>query len=106
MRTIQFSSKSLVALFHRQRIATMQDLKKALGTKVDRTVFRKLREVSYFTSYSHRGKFYALDALAEFDDRVISVNYFCRLTTTIFAGCHSQFDGPLLRPRSDPGCWW
>jgi hypothetical protein len=69
MRTVQFSSKSLVALFQRQRIATMQDLKKALGTKVDRTVFRKLREVPYFTSYSHRGKYYAIHDFARFDER-------------------------------------
>ena len=45
----------------------MEELKAALGTQVDMTVFRKLKEVEYCTSYSHRGKFYALKAVAEFD---------------------------------------
>jgi hypothetical protein len=44
-------------------------MKAALGTSVDMTVFRKLRELSYLSSYSHRGKFYALEALIEFDER-------------------------------------
>jgi hypothetical protein len=47
----------------------MQEMKTALGTAVERTVFRKLQEFPYRSSYSHRGKFYTLDALAEFDDR-------------------------------------
>jgi hypothetical protein len=29
-----------------------------LGTEADITVFRKLKELSYHTSYSHRGRFY------------------------------------------------
>jgi hypothetical protein len=31
------------------------------------TVFRKLRQLSYHTSYSHQGKYYTLDELADFD---------------------------------------
>jgi hypothetical protein len=51
-----------------QRIATMPELKAALGTDVDMTVFRKLRELSYHSSYSHRGKYYTLDEIARFDE--------------------------------------
>jgi hypothetical protein len=47
----------------------MEEMKAALGTTVDRTVFRKLQALAYHASYSHRGKFYTLDAVAEFDDR-------------------------------------
>ena len=47
----------------------MPEMKAALGTAVDRTVLRKLQELPYHCSYSHRGMFYTLDALAEFDDR-------------------------------------
>lgn len=54
-------------LLLRQKIATMPELKEALGTDVDVTVFRKLRELAYRTSYSHRGKYYALDEVARFD---------------------------------------
>jgi hypothetical protein len=31
------------------------------------TVFRKLKELGYRTSYSHRGRFYTLDRIARFD---------------------------------------
>ena len=49
-------------------IATMEELKVALATQVDMTVFRRLRELNYRSSYSHRGKYYTLDETAEFDD--------------------------------------
>jgi hypothetical protein len=51
-----------------RKIATMAELKAALGTNVDVTVFRKLHELSYHSSYSHRGKFYTLDEIARFDE--------------------------------------
>jgi hypothetical protein len=54
-------------LLREKKIATMPELKEALGTEVDMSVFRKLREVGYRTSYSHRGKFYTLDEIASFD---------------------------------------
>jgi hypothetical protein len=47
----------------------MDEMKATLGTTVDRTVFRKLGEFSYLSSYSHRGKFYTLEVLAQFDER-------------------------------------
>ncbi len=36
------------------KIATLPDLKRAPGTDVDLTVFRKLKQLDYLTSYSHR----------------------------------------------------
>jgi hypothetical protein len=69
MRPVRFHAKSLAALLRRQRIATIEHLKAALGTSVDMTVFRKLREISYHTSYSHRGRYYVLDEVARFDER-------------------------------------
>ena len=69
MRTETFHSASLIALLRRRQIATMQQMKVALGTTVDMTVFRKLREFPYFSSYSHRGRFYTLEGLAKFDER-------------------------------------
>ena len=53
----------------RNRIATLPQLKQLLGTEADITVFRKLKELSYRTSYSHRGSFYTLDEIATFDER-------------------------------------
>ena len=54
-------------LLLRKKIATMPELKAALGTEVVLTVFRKLRELAYRSSYSHRGKYYTLDEIATFD---------------------------------------
>lgn len=47
----------------------MDELKIALGTGADMTVFRKLREIDTVTSYSHRGRYYALRRTAAFDER-------------------------------------
>lgn len=69
MRTQIFRSNTLVEVLQKLKIATMADLKRALGTSVDMTVFRKLREVEYCSSYSHRGKYYALRSVARFDKR-------------------------------------
>lgn len=69
MRPVQYQADSLVTLLRRARIATMDQLKAALGTTVDMTVFRKLRTIAYRTSYSHRGRYYSLDETARFDQR-------------------------------------
>jgi len=47
----------------------MPELKTALGTEVDVTVFRKLKQLSYRTSYAHRGSYYTLDETAQFDEK-------------------------------------
>lgn len=100
MRTPQFDADTLLPLFRRRRILTMEEMKAALGTAVERTVFRKLQEFPYRSSYSHRGKFYTLDALAEFDERGL---WTCR-------GAHFSRFGTLIDTaeqfvtRSDRGC--
>jgi hypothetical protein len=45
------------------------ELKQALGTSVDVTVFRKLKPLDYLTSYSHRGRYYTLREIALFDEK-------------------------------------
>jgi hypothetical protein len=64
----QFTVDALVTLLRKQRIATLPELMTALGTDARRTVFRKLAELNYRTSYSHRGSYYTLDEIAEFDE--------------------------------------
>ena len=51
-----------------EKIATMDELKAALGGAADATVFRKLAALEYRTSYSHRGRYYTLDEIARFDE--------------------------------------
>ena len=69
MRPVQFRVESLVKLLKKQKVATIDELKRTLGTDVAVTVFRKLKTLSYRTSYSHRGRYYTLDDIAQFDER-------------------------------------
>ena len=64
MRTVSFHADDLAKALRHGKIATMPELKKALGTEVDVTVFRKLKQIAYRTSYSHRAAYYALDETA------------------------------------------
>lgn len=67
MRTETFRAEALTHFLERHKIATLSELKQVLGTEVDSTVFRKLKALAYRTSYSHRGGYYTLDAVAQFD---------------------------------------
>jgi hypothetical protein len=69
MRPLSFRSDELRSLLLRSKIATLGELKQALGTSVDITVFRKLKPLDYLTSYSHRGRYYTLREVARFDDK-------------------------------------
>jgi hypothetical protein len=68
MRSVVFSADVLRRFLRGKRIATLPELKHVLGSEADITVFRKLKELSYRTSYSHRGAFYTLDEIASFDE--------------------------------------
>lgn len=67
MRTATYPIETLREFFKVNIIATMKQLKAALGTAVDMTVYRKLRLLSYLSSYSHQGKYYTLNELVRFD---------------------------------------
>jgi len=69
MNVERYQASALKPLFRRRGILLMSELKKALGTQVDMTVFRKLKELSYRTSYSHGGRYYTLEEVTEFDER-------------------------------------
>jgi len=106
MRPVRFQADSLVTLLRRVRIATMDQLKATLGTSVDMTVFRKLRTIPYRTSYSHRGRYYALDEVARFDERgddlvaVLGVRVEPP-SAWVWDAEHGQVDGEL---RAVPPC--
>ncbi len=68
MRPTTYHAQDLVDFLRREKIASIAQLKKALGTSANATVFRKLKELSLRTSYSHRGSYYTLDETADFDD--------------------------------------
>ena len=68
MRIEHYSADDLAALFRRQKIATMDEMKATLEAQSDATVFRKLTKLAYRTSYSHRGRYYTLDEIPDYDD--------------------------------------
>jgi hypothetical protein len=69
MRPAVYSADVLRRFLRWNRVATLPQLKELLGTEAAITVFRKLKELSYRTSYSHRRSFYTLDEIATFDER-------------------------------------
>lgn len=58
----------VVSLLNDNKIATLNEIKHALKTRSTMTVFRKLKLLDYQSSYSHRGKYYTLNEIADFDD--------------------------------------
>ena len=56
-------------LFRRKRAAVLDDLRAALGTSSRTTIFRILKAVGYFSSYSHAGRYYTLRSIPNFDRR-------------------------------------
>ena len=67
MRTPQYHAQTLEALFNQEKVLTLDAMKETLGTTVKMTVFRKLKSLSYRASYSHAGKYYTLDEIAEYN---------------------------------------
>jgi hypothetical protein len=68
MMTQRYDTEALSKLLKKKKIATMSELKQALGTNADATVFRKLKQLSARSSFSHRGSYYTLDEIAQFDE--------------------------------------
>jgi hypothetical protein len=68
MRPLSFDPQLLRRHLLRHKIATLPELKQALGTSANLTVFRKLKLLDYLASYTHRGRYYALRESARFDD--------------------------------------
>ena len=71
MKTISIHSKSVLKLLRAKKIATQEEIKIELGTNSRATMFLKLKELGYLTSYSHGGKYYSLKEIAKFNDQGI-----------------------------------
>jgi len=68
MNVVHYPTDRLASLLREQKVATMPQLKTALGTSVTFTVLRKLALLGYRSSYSHCGTYYTLDAIAQYDE--------------------------------------
>ena len=67
MRPTSFEPSVLPRHLRQCKIADLPELKRILGTDTDLTVFRKLKQLDYLASYTHRGRFYTLAEIACFD---------------------------------------
>lgn len=69
MNTPKYQLKALRQFFSDHKVATIDQLRAALGDPARCTVFRKLGELQYLSSYSHRGKYYTLKSVAQFTEQ-------------------------------------
>ncbi len=67
MSTSNSSTQLLLTHLNSSKVATIEDLKIVLNTQSRMTVFRWLRKMNYISSCSHRGKYYSLKQLAEYN---------------------------------------
>jgi len=68
MNKVRYEANKLEKFLKKEIVSTMQEMKDVLGARVNRTVMRKLKELSYRTSYSHGNSYYTLDKLTQFDE--------------------------------------
>ena len=67
MNKTKYSIQAIEKFLKHHKIATFDQLKAALGSPARCTVFRKLANLEYLSSYSHRGKYYTLRSIARFN---------------------------------------
>ena len=60
--------QELARILDSRKIVTMGELKQYFEATAERTLFRRLKKLAYRTSYTHGGRYFALDEIAEFND--------------------------------------
>lgn len=104
--------QALHNLFRKRLVADIDALFDTLDTRSRMSVFRRLREIGYLSSYTHTGRYYTLVNIPEFDDfglwrhQAIGFSRFGTLKATVAqrvgsadAGCtHAELEA-LLRLR-------
>jgi hypothetical protein len=71
MRKIVISPNKIISYFDKEKITTIDQLKKTFMTSSTMTIFRRLKSLGYLTSYSHRGKYYTLLNIPSFNKQGI-----------------------------------
>jgi hypothetical protein len=62
------AKKALATLFRRQPVVDLATLCRTLDTNSRMSVFRRLKETGYRSSYTHRGAYYTLTDVPDFDE--------------------------------------
>lgn len=68
MQTKEAAISAVRTLVQRRRVVDLEALYEAVGTRSRMTVFRRLKEIGYFSSFSHGGRYYTLADIPEFDE--------------------------------------
>ncbi len=68
MNKTKYLLQDIRDFFDANKIATLDQLKAVSGNPARCTLFRKLGQLEYLSSYSHRGKFYTLRSIARFTE--------------------------------------
>jgi hypothetical protein len=66
MNTTKYTIQAIEDFLKTKKIATFDQLQAQLGNPARCTIFRKLGQLEYLSSYSHRGKYYTLRSIARF----------------------------------------
>lgn len=59
--------QKLIEAFQSEKVLDLGIVKEIIGTTSRMTVFRQLKELGYYSSYSHSGKYYTLGSVPVFD---------------------------------------
>ncbi len=112
MLSKEASQQALRSLFRKRRVANLDGLFGVLDTQSRMSVFRRLRELGYLSSYTHTGRYYTLADIPKFDEHglwrheAIGFSRFGTLKATVVhrvehaeAGCMRGELEALLRVR-------
>ena len=93
------SKEALQKLFRRRMIADLNILYQTIETHSRMSVFRRLQELRYLSSYSHAGRYYTLADIPHFDDyglwfhQGVGFSKFVTLRNTIIEMVNSSTTG-------------
>jgi hypothetical protein len=99
MYKAKYPPKAIEKFLKRWKIATLAQLITAMDNPARSTIFRKLEQLEYLSSYSHRGKYYTLRSIARFnrlglwDYRSVHFSRFGNLLDTAQAFIHDSEAG-------------
>ncbi len=100
MQTKNEKAISLIKKFYKKRKhAQLADLSIVLGTQSRMSIFRKMRQLNYISSYTHKGKYYTIPDAIHFDEHglwiheSIGFSEHGNLKQTITALIESSYNG-------------
>lgn len=90
MRT-ETKKQNLIESFQAEKVLDLESVKAILATTSRMTIFRQLKVLGYYSSYSHAGKYYTLCSIPAFD-----INGLWR-----YGGVHFSKHGTLMETIAD-----